>query len=90
MLEGFCFAAFFSRAHTLHVSICVFSVLFSFAIFDVSLRVCLSACSFFVVCLFRDALLFCAGLFLLLFSQKPLLSFNELPDTSSQKVELYT
>jgi hypothetical protein len=44
MLEGFCFAAFFaffSRGHTLRVSICVFS-LFSFV---ASLRMCLSAYS---------------------------------------------
>jgi hypothetical protein len=55
MLEGFCFAAFFcffSHGDTLHVSICVFSVLFSFVIFVVFLHVCLSACFFFVVCLF--------------------------------------
>jgi hypothetical protein len=55
MLEGFCFAAsflsLFSRGHTLHVSICVFPVLFSFVVFVVSLRVCLSACFFFVICL---------------------------------------
>jgi hypothetical protein len=44
------FLPFFPRGHTLRVSICVFSVLFSFDIFVVSLRVCLSACSFFVVC----------------------------------------
>jgi hypothetical protein len=53
MLEGFCFAAFFpalfSRGHILHVSICVFSLL-SFAIFVVSLRVC--------VCLLALSLLF--------------------------------
>jgi hypothetical protein len=65
MPEGFCFAAvfaFFSRGHTLHISICVFSVLFSFVIFVVSLRVCLSACFFFVVCLF------CAAIYIIISS----------------------
>jgi hypothetical protein len=41
MPEGFCFAVFsalFSRCHTLHISICVFPVLFSFVIFAVSLQ----------------------------------------------------
>jgi hypothetical protein len=42
ILEGFCLAAFFlpffSRGHTLHDSICVFSVLFSFVIFVVLLN----------------------------------------------------
>jgi hypothetical protein len=48
------FFAFFSRSHTLHVSICVFFPLFSFVSFFlfVSLCVCLSACSFSVVCLY--------------------------------------
>jgi hypothetical protein len=32
LLEGICFAGFFSRDHTLHISICVFPVLFSFVI----------------------------------------------------------
>jgi hypothetical protein len=42
---------FFSRGHTLHVfHLCFVAVLFSFVIFVVSLHVCLSACSFFVVC----------------------------------------
>jgi hypothetical protein len=53
MLEGFCFAdfffAFFSRGHTLQVfHLCLVPMLLSFLIFVVSLRVCLSACSFFV------------------------------------------
>jgi hypothetical protein len=52
MLQGFCFAAFFSCGHTLYVfPLCFVPVLFSFIIFVVSLHVCLSACSFFVVCL---------------------------------------
>jgi hypothetical protein len=46
LLEGFCFGApfafLFSRGQTLHVSICFFPLLFSFVIFVVSLRVCLS------------------------------------------------
>jgi hypothetical protein len=54
MLEEFCFAASFSlpflRGHTLRVfHLCFVLVLFSFVIFFLSLRVCLSACSFFVV-----------------------------------------
>jgi hypothetical protein len=46
MPEGFAdlSAFFFSCVHTLYGSICVFPVLFSFVIFVVSLRVCLSAC----------------------------------------------
>jgi hypothetical protein len=55
MLEGFCFPAFFClflRDHILHVfHLCFVPVLFSFVIF-VSLRVCLSPYSFFVVSLF--------------------------------------
>jgi hypothetical protein len=38
------FLCLFLRGHTLRVSICVFPVLFSFVVFVVSLRVCLSAC----------------------------------------------
>jgi hypothetical protein len=63
MLKGFCFASFlvslpfFSLVHTLHVfHLCFVPVLFSFVIFVVSLRVCLSSCSFFVVRLFCTVL----------------------------------
>jgi hypothetical protein len=55
MPQGFCFVVFFlpffQRGHTLHVFHLYFvSVLFSFAIFVVSLRVCLSTCFLFVLC----------------------------------------
>jgi hypothetical protein len=47
MPEGICFGGFlpfFTRGHTLQVSICVFPVLFFFVNFCCFLRVCLSAC----------------------------------------------
>jgi hypothetical protein len=46
----FFFLLSFSRGHTLHVfHLCFVLVLFPFVIFVLSLRLCLSACSFFVV-----------------------------------------
>jgi hypothetical protein len=56
MPEGFCFAAslpLFSRGHTLHVSICVFSVLFSFVNLLFLACFCLLAFSLLFVLLLR-------------------------------------
>jgi hypothetical protein len=46
------FSAFFTWSHSACFHLCFVLALFSFVNFVVSLRVCLSACSFFVVCLF--------------------------------------
>jgi hypothetical protein len=57
VLKGLCFAAFFSRGHTLHVFyLCIFHVLFSFIIFVVSLCVC--------ICLLALSLLFVCSVLL--------------------------